>query len=412
MPTGQDLADALSGAGGSPVNRTGLNAFVATSQARNGLVSAQTQDALIKASQAQEQAEARDKYKNDLIAMGAPESEATLFRDAAVGSQNGDAVTALKALGQAKLGYGTPQSQTAGQQMFEGKVAPPVAVPNDSIMPPGSGLAGQPVNVSPTGQAQIDNLNATAGLHNAQADAGGFNPHTATGAAATPEGQAALARAVSEGRLDPTRVNSRTAPILAQMELNTPGTNYNRLHADAVLQSNAAYQQKAMSVDMLPGLLSHVTQLGKKLNGGAGYSDLKSVGTMQQWINGQTNDPDYQEYMTARNDTLLRLAGVMRGVGMSDQAHTAEVEAMAPTLAPYALDAWLKGQMAVVNPLLERQNRITHLGEQGQGTAKLNAPPAVGAQQIPSYPDEQSAIAAGHKPGDRVNIGGVNGTLQ
>ena len=155
------------------------------------------------------------------------------------------------------------------------------------------------------------------------------------------------------------------------MELQTPGMNFNRLHADAALQANNTFQQRAMSVDMLPGLLSNVTSLGKKLNGGTGYNDLKTVGQMQAWQNGQINDPDYTEYMTARNDTLLRLASVMRGTGMSDQAHTAEVQAMAPTLSPAALDAWLKGQMSVVNPLLERQNRITHLGEAGQGTAPL-----------------------------------------
>jgi hypothetical protein len=374
MPTGQGLADLLSGAAGAPVNRPALNAFVANSQARNGLLSAQTQDALIQASQAQEAQEAHDKIKEDLMSNGAPESEATLARDFLVGAHGNDPVTALKALGMAKLGYGNVQSQTGGQQMFEGKLAPPVAVPNTFQTPPGSGLAGAPVQQSPQGEAQTAEMNALAGL-NAHKDSDPAAFRAQTFGSTSPDGINALTRAVQEGRLDPTRVNSRTAPILAQMEQASPGTtNFNRLHADAMLQSNAGFQQKAMSVDMLPALLNHVTSLGKKLNGGTGYSDLKSVGMMQQFMNGQTNDPDYTEYMTARNDTLLRLAGVMRGVGMSDQAHTAEVQAMAPTLAPYALDAWLKGQMSVVTPLLARQNRITHLGEPGGGTAPMAAP--------------------------------------
>ena len=378
MPTGQGLADLLSGAAGAPIDRPGLNAFVANSQARNGLVTAQTQDALIKASQAQEQMAAHDRIKTDLMASGAPESEATLARDFLVSANNNDPVTALKALSMAKLGYGNIQSQTGGQQMFEGKLAPPVAVPNNYQMPPGSGLTDIPVQQSPQGAAQTAELNALAGL-NAHKDADPAAFRAATFGATSPEGIAALTGAVHEGRLDPARINSRTAPILAQMEQNTPGMNFNRLHADAALQSNATFQQKAMSVDMLPGLLQNVTSLGKKLNGGTGYNDLKTVGMMQQFMNGQTNDPDYTEYMTARNDTLLRLASVMRGTGMSDQAHTAEVEAMAPTLAPYALDAWLKGQMSVVTPLLARQNRITHLGEPGGGTAPLNAPAAPSA---------------------------------
>ena len=408
MPTGQALGDLLSGVGGTAVDRPGLKAFVANSQARNGLLSAQTQDAMIQASQAQEAMEAHDKIKDDLIASGAPESEATLARDFLVGAHGNDPVTALKALGMAKLGYGNVQSQTGGQQMVEGKLAPPVAVPNDYQMPPGSGLAGTPVQQSPQGAAQTAATNALAGLNaHKNADPAAFR--ASTFGATSDQGVQALSQAVAEGRLDPTRLNARTAPILAQIEQGNPGTNFNRLHADAALQANSTFQQRAMSVDMLSGLLSNVTALGKKLNGGTGYNDLKTVGQMQAYFNGQLNDPDYTEYMTARNDTLLRLASVMRGTGMSDQAHTAEVEAMAPTLAPNALDAWMKGQMAVVKPLLERQNRITHLGEQGQGTAPLTPPvqPPIG-----SYPDEASALAAGHRVGDRVIIGGVTGTLQ
>lgn len=371
MPTGQGLADLLSGTVGAPVDRPALNAFVATSQARNGLVSAQTQDALIKASQAQEQMEAHGKIKQQLMAAGAPESEADLATSFLVGSHNNDPVTALKALGMAKLGYGNQQSQVQGQQMFEGKGAAPVSVPGESLTPPGGMYAGVAPQQTPLAAAQTGEMNALAGLNtHKNEDPSAFRAQTF--GSTSPEGVAAITKAVQEGRLDPTRLNARTAPIYAQMEQENPGTNYNRLHADAALQSNATFQQKAMSVDMLPGLLSNVTALGKKLNGGTGYNDLKSVGIMQQWANGQTNDPDYTEYMTARNDTLLRLAGVMRGVGMSDQAHTAEVQAMAPTLAPAALDAWLKGQMAVVKPLLDRQNRITHLGETGQGTRPLN----------------------------------------
>jgi hypothetical protein len=89
----------------------------------------------------------------------------------------------------------------------------------------------------------------------------------------------------------------------------------------------------------------------------------------------------------------------MRGVGMSDQAHTAEVQAMAPTLSPAALDAWFKGQMSVVKPLLERQNRITHLGETGQGTAPLAAPPnpaVAGPSNVAPIPLDQYLKSKGY----------------
>src|SRR5882724_5265996 len=313
MANSQGLFDALAGATGHGIDRAGLNNFIATSQARNGLVSAQTQDAMIKAQQGQEQLEAYQKIHDNLRAMGAPESEAALGTSFIVAANNHDPKTALQALGGAKLGYGNAQSQLAGQQMAQEKVNGPVTVPENFMMPPGSPLASTPVQQSPEGVAHTAELNALAVLNaHKNSDPAAFRQPQL--GATSPEGQAALAKAVAEGRLDPTRLNSRTAPIMAQMELTNPGTNFNRLHADAALQSNATFQQKAMSVDMLPGLLSHVTTLGKKLNNGTGYSDLRTVGHIQQWMNGELNDPDYTEYMTARNDTLLRLAGVMRGV--------------------------------------------------------------------------------------------------
>jgi hypothetical protein len=438
MPSGQGLADLLSGAAGSPIDRPKLDAFVATAQAKNGLVSAQTQDAMIKASQAQEQMAAHGRIKDELIANGAPESEASLARDFLVGSNNGDSVTALKALGMAKLGYGSPQSQTQGQQMFEGKEAPPVATPANFQMPPGSPLASVPIQQSPQGAAQTAATESLTGLHGAQtdltahrnADPGAFRAQVFGNT--PPEGIAAISKAVQEGRLDPTRVNSRTAPILGQMELNNPGTNYNRLHADAALQSNSTFQQRANGLEIMPGILQHVTQLGKALDDGTGYSNIATVGKFQKFMNGEFNDPAYAEYMPVRNDALLRLAYLMRGNGASDMANKTEQEAFAPTLAPYALDAWMKGQLSVLKPMIEKNNRIVHLGEAGQGTAPLSAPaetpagpPALrdtvptvgGAASTPvpsasSYPSEAAALAAGHKIGDRVVIGGVTGTLQ
>lgn len=170
MPTGQGLADLLSGAAGAPVNRPALEAFVANSQAKNGLVSAQTQEAMIKASQAQEQMTAWNGIKTRLIEMGAPESEASLARDAIVAANNHDPVTGMKMLGQAKLGYGDVQSQTAGQQMFQGKEAGPIGTPANFQMPPGSPLANVPIQQSPQGAAQTAQTHAMTGLDIARAE--------------------------------------------------------------------------------------------------------------------------------------------------------------------------------------------------------------------------------------------------
>lgn len=170
MPTGQDLGDFFAAAGGSPVNRPQLNAFVANSQARNGLLSAQTQEAMIKAAQAQEEQSARENVYNDLIGMGAKPSDAMLGRDIGVGAL-GNAEVMAKALGLFKLGYGDPASQVAGQQMAQGKVAGPVSVPGNyqaPVAPPGGSALG-PVQQTPEAQAQTAAYGANATLHGEQA---------------------------------------------------------------------------------------------------------------------------------------------------------------------------------------------------------------------------------------------------
>ena len=153
------------------VNRPQLNAFVANSQARNGLLSAQTQDAMIKAAQAQEEMTARDKIYDDLIGMGAKPSDAMLGRDIGVGAL-GNAEVMAKAMGLFKLGYGTPDEQVRGHQMATGDLATPPSVPGNYLNVPGTtgAYAGAPpVQQTPEAQAQTAAYGANATLHGEQA---------------------------------------------------------------------------------------------------------------------------------------------------------------------------------------------------------------------------------------------------
>ncbi len=421
QPVGQSLGDVLGG-----VDRPKLNAFIAQSQARNGLVSAQTQEAMIKASQAQEEQDAYNRIPQELMA-AQPEmkmSEATLARDFMVKSM--DSETALKSIARLKLMYGNPQEQAQGQQGFEGKMATPPTVPNNYLPVPGqAGTPGAPAyaGVQPQqtaqGVAQTAETNALAGLNTHKDTAPGDFRNASIFGSTSPEGQAALTTAVHDGRLDPMRINARTAPMLAQIELQAPGTNFNALHAGAALQANPTFQQRAMGLEIMPGILQHLTQLGKQLDDGAGYSDLRTAGKIQQFMNGEFNDPAYAEYMPVRNDAILRLAYLMRGMGASNQAAHMEQEAFAPTLAPYALDAWLKGQMSVLKPMIEKNNSVRQMGQPGApslpgvaptGAAPEAAPPPAATNKI--FPDEASARRAGmnHASGE-ITIGGVKGTL-
>jgi hypothetical protein len=124
-----------------------------------------------------------------------------------------------------------------------------------------------------------------------------------------------------------------------------------------------------MVVDALPQMIQRMADSGKKLS----YPDLQVAGEAKKWMLGQSNDPDLAEYMAQRNDTLMNLASVMRGVGMSDQAHSAEIEAAAPTLSPRALEGWARGQLSAVMPRYAAMHRISD----------SHAAPAPGAPAAP-----------------------------
>jgi len=164
--------------------------------------------------------------------------------------------------------------------------------------------------------------------------------------------------AVTSGRLDPNRINSRTASIFADAELTNPGTDFSKMSADIALSRNATFRQRAMIAETLPEIMKNMVDQGKKVD----FNDVKIIGRMQAWVKDQTNDPELTQYMSQRNDALMTIAGVMRGVGMTDQAHRAETEVAAPTMSPAALDGWLKGQMLSLQPRLNLNRKITRDG--------------------------------------------------
>ncbi len=411
----QAIGDLLAGAAGHPVDRPALEAFVANSQATNGLRTAQTEDALLNAQKLREENDASDQLVNSYMSLKKPDGTPMYQPSEAQWLANqqkfvhGGAQPALEAHMQMKKNgafdtiadpNADPNARLAAMQAVKGE--PLSAFTQDQGQLIGNvgpnAATNPPVIQTPGSQATQNMQNSLGTLRNTQAAAGGFNPHT--GGFGLPAGSpesAALGQAISEGRLDPMKVNSRNAQILAGVEMRNPGqTNFNSLHATANLQSNATFQQRAITMEALPTVLSNMTTLGKKV----GYNDNATVGKLQQWMNGEFNDPDYTEYMSVRNDALMNIANVMRGVGMSDQAHRAEIEAAQPTMSPMALDAWLKGQMASIKPRLDAQRKVTHLGDPGYQPNKPgdNAPIPPAADAAPHPLDNAPGGPGGTTP--------------
>ncbi len=352
-PPGQDTSQALGDLFGG-VNRPQLNAFVAGSQAKNGLVSAQTQDALIKAQQEIEKQDALHHIRTSLVGMGAPESDADLATDFIVGSNNNDPVTAMKALSMAKLGYSNPQGQVAGQQMYEGKVAPPVSVPNNYIMPPNSGLSGAPVQQSPQGAAQTAQTQAVTGLDVARAEeehakaknalspVGGLSPASVDEAArvtmADPTKMTTYAGFGASGQTNKNQINNRRAELLNQAGMTPDDMIRQRAITKANVGSTAQAAKQAETLDAFMPLMKansqRIQELLDKIDATGSAPDEPIVNGFSRLLGRQLGDSDLAELHSlftsyqAEVARLLAAGPSMNGV-ISDHARS-EVQGMAP----------------------------------------------------------------------------------
>jgi hypothetical protein len=177
----QTLFDSLSG-----VNRPQLNLGIAQSQQLNSLRSAQTDEAMnnaqlsvLKAQGERKQQDAQDQMERNMIDYLGPgheaEARAYVGQIIAMGVKNpNDVVQAFQGLQtlHAKQTIqdhnASPEAQQEAANSIAGKIAPAAtALPPEYQVAPGARplVTGE----SPLGAAQVQNLNATAVLHDAQA---------------------------------------------------------------------------------------------------------------------------------------------------------------------------------------------------------------------------------------------------
>jgi hypothetical protein len=197
----------------------------------------------------------------------------------------------------------------------------------------------------------------------------------------------ALAQKVANKEMDVTQLSKRTANfngVVAEAIRLNPSLDLRAATQDFRVGANAVFKQKALTAETLPQVMNDVVTAGKKLN----LSDVQFLGKLEQWKNGQLNDPDFIEYMTMRNDIILRLTSVMRGTQATDEAMKLEAEYFRPTLSPAALEGWLRGNMRILQPMLRQyekiypgiagknssiQNKIVKLREEGFSDDRISA---------------------------------------
>jgi hypothetical protein len=167
-----------------------------------------------------------------------------------------------------------------------------------------------------------------------------------------------LAQKLADNEISPSQLSRRTDnynSVLAQAFRLNPDFDAKLSDAEKQLLGNQAFRTRGMNLEVLPGMLKSVADAGKALK----YNDVQFLGKLDKWQKGQLNDPAFVNYMTQRNDIILRLASVMRGASATDQSQRLEEEAFKPTLSPQALDGWLQAQLSVATPLIEQYEQAT-----------------------------------------------------
>lgn len=177
--------------GGRAVDRPGLEAFVANSQSRNGLLSAQTDEALITAQDKIREQQAQDGLEGDLTNMyvqqGMPYAQAAAnargmsgvmrshfgsYQQAAAGALD---MTKNQAATQLLNPNSSPDQSYRADAVLNPGANPSQAV-GDQLVPrfaPGAATGTGPVQQTPVSQANIADKNADVALKTAEAT----NPH-------------------------------------------------------------------------------------------------------------------------------------------------------------------------------------------------------------------------------------------
>jgi hypothetical protein len=197
---GESLFDTLAGGFGHAVNRPALEAFVANSQANNGLRTAQTDVAIGNAQKQQEEFDAHNQIEAGLGSLTSADgkpiytpSETKLVKNLLI-SHFGNAPEVIKALQEGQTfanqrvlsdptQLGTPGA-TAAAQGNTNKVPEVAAAPEEYVVPPG--MPTPTIHQTPLGQAKTESYGATADLKGMQA----AHPelfHVANGQQLTPE---------------------------------------------------------------------------------------------------------------------------------------------------------------------------------------------------------------------------------
>ena len=126
-----------------------------------------------------------------------------------------------------------------------------------------------------------------------------------------PSETVALSNAIDNG-LDPYMVNSRTAKIYAQQELNEPGRAWNKLGASAKFERSTTTMNTESLLNSISPLLDKLLETGQAL----GNSNIQFLNKGINAIKEQTGDPAIVQFNNQRDDIVAEVERGLLGTGV------------------------------------------------------------------------------------------------
>lgn len=154
--------------------------------------------------------------------------------------------------------------------------------------------------------------------------------------------------AVTEGRLDPYKINSRTGKIYAQGELRNPGQNWNQTAANTGMERNPVFQRQRVNLEAVKQPVEDLVTLSDNLNKGS----IVPFNAATNWLKLKTGDPDVVAFNAKRNSVMQELANAMRGQGISDAGIKLEMDNFNNAYSPQQIRAAVQNTLDVINAKL------------------------------------------------------------
>ena len=161
----------------------------------------------------------------------------------------------------------------------------------------------------------------------------------------TPEEQQALSNAIMVGGLDPAKVNSRTAKILADQELLTPGRRWNELSAQAGFERSSTTTNTKALLNSINPMLDQLDIAGKAL----GNIMVPGANKIVNWAKEATGQPEIVKFNNLRDGTVAEvLRGLTNTAVMSDSRFNREVNNIKSAQSYPQLRAAISATKAVI----------------------------------------------------------------